>query len=856
MKYSADRIIPENQILARCQSGTTLIELMIAVTLMSIIALGFASAFGNVTKAIQFSKSRTLATNLAQEQMQIIKQKTFNKILVTTQTYYNDEFSPQIPYDNGYYPPESITEGGIQFKRYTYVQVVTEDSGELEYFGAIPDSGMKAVLVTVVWGLADKQKVQLRSVVANIDSTISNAVIAGSVTDVGTSSPIDGAVITVAENVGWRDTSDGSGAYTINLSPGSYSMYVNAHGYFPGYAFVSVAANTTAPQDFSLIAMGSGTAMGSVWINDHLVISQVVGSTINAAGFCQEFIELYNPSTFTWTIATNVLSPIVDLRYQRFGSGISTVIDMDYVNLTVAPGQYYLFANTTTVTAAGISRNADAVFKGTNIGYPDLILVAGADSCGGGGGSADGVGIAWSATGNWIDRVGWDQNPGTPRSPPLMESDGIDQHAGFQEGEQYVRKSSTAGVLSGFGRAYDSGNNNKDFVVANPILYFPKNTLDSEPAVAGVPAVGAYVSATDGLSQVVTAYTVGDPPYAQFQLTRIATGTWTIFLASSNFYTEISSVVVVANATTLIPNALTDLPWLAAGYYDSILSSEATQGYVIGTVRDGGGVPITPAVKVTSAGEEAYANETTGSYFLPLLPSIYDITANPDNYNSQYVSQTSQTVVVNLGQVTSGVNFSLAQGGRIRGQVTRDGINPLPGISIIAVDEHIIVRDQEVSGGDGQFLLVNLSTGVYTVEPILGSGETSTPAYSTATVAAGVTVDIGTFTITGTFGIVRGNVSENGSPIRTGVLITCSTSTWTVPPTLSVATLAGSAVYVTNSFEDGTYYLEVRGSTTSTYNLNAYYTKFTGDTPTISPLSLTGITVTAGQTTSDKDFTW
>ena len=110
--------------------GLTLVELMIAVSLLAIISLGMVGVFGNISKAIQFSKQRSFGcTNLCQEQMQILKQKAFNKVLITTSTAYLTSFTPQIPYDSGYYPPEIILQGGIYFTRYTYVQVADENSG-------------------------------------------------------------------------------------------------------------------------------------------------------------------------------------------------------------------------------------------------------------------------------------------------------------------------------------------------------------------------------------------------------------------------------------------------------------------------------------------------------------------------------------------------------------------------------------------------------------------------------------------------------------------------------------------------------------------------------------------------------
>lgn len=834
----------------------TLVELMIGVTVIGIISLGFAGVFTNISKSLFVSKSRTLATNLAQEQVQILKQKSFYKILVTTATDSIPDLTEVIPYDTGYYPPENITEGSISFTRYTYVQVANENSGALQYFGAIQDTGMKAITVTVVWRQGPETKrIQLRSIVSNIDTTMSNAVFIGNVTNNSGGAAISGASVIIAENVGYQDLTNTLGAYKVNVSPGSYQMMALAPGFFPQYRAVSIAANQTNSQSFALNPMSSGTIKGSVWINDHLVISQIVGSTINAGGFCQEYVEIFNPSTYTWTMVDLFGNPTVDLFIQRYSDAFPITISMNYNTTTLDPGHYYLFANTNSITAVGVTRTADAVFRNTNAGYPNIIPVSGGGGCGAGG-DADSIGLARSSTGEWLDIVGWDQNS-SGHQPRMMETEGIDQNIGLEDGEQFIRKSSTSGVTVGIGRAYDSGNNTVDFeAISSPMTYSPKNSSDIEPVVAGVPAVGAFITAIDGLSSVTNAFSAGSPPVAVFELRSVATGTWSVFIASNNLYAEISSVTALSGLSTYIPNATTDPVWPLAGYYAQTLNAEATQGYIAGTVLNafGAAISVTSPIKVRTATGETTADGSTGKYFLSQDPGLCDVTANRGNENSLYVSQSSNAINVVLGQVKSNINFILYQGGRIKGFATRDGTNPLPGISVIATDSNNIVKDQQVSGSDGRFLLTDLSTGIYTVEPVLGSGEVSTPISSSVTVTIGGTVQCSTFVITGTFGTIRGNVTETGFPIRSGVLLIASTATISTPPALDINTLSGTAYYMTNSYEDGTYALEVRGSTATSYNLAVYYPSLSGSTVVISSRSATGKMVPAGTSLTGVNF--
>jgi len=236
-----------------------------------------------------------------------------------------------------------------------------------------------------------------------------------------------------------------------------------------------------------------------------------------------------------------------------------------------------------------------------------------------------------------------------------------------------------------------------------------------------------------------------------------------------------------------------------------------------------------------------------------------NITANPDNLNPNYISISSQSVYVGSGEIHSGVDFVLYQGAKIRGFITRDGINALPSVGVAVFNSNNVAVDQQVSGLDGKFVTNNISTGTYRVEPVVGSKEEVTPStYSVTLAVPGSTVFSTTFTVKNALGYITGVVTYQGKPIKTGVLLVVTTTTLAgappVPPNLNNSTLTGASYFLTSSNEEGKYSLEVRQSTSPTYNVYGYYTLY----PNFTILSSVknSISVLSGQTTSGVNFSW
>lgn len=834
---------------------------MVATVILTVGVLGLLGAALGIQKGIQNSKNKTLAANLAQEKMQILTQKNYYQVLISTDPSYYPGYSPMIPYDGGYFPPEPILEGSVRFTRLTLVQVVTEDSGVITVLPAsTPDTGMKLITITVVWNQSgNAKKMVVKRIFSNPNSTMGNAIVNGVIRSSGTGAAIPGALVSVAENFGWRDTANSLGKYSINMNQGTFDMVVIARGYFPVLANFTISANQTLAQDFYLAPISSGTVRGTAWMSPNLVISQVVAATQTLCGdgasHSVEYVALLNPTRYAINIGITgpSASKNINIEYRDENASFNATdaqLNLTHVSTHVPAGATYLIANATYFFAAGGWRTADAYYMPT------------AGSCGGSlycdtirDDKAGGIQITRASDASVIDKVGWNDIDNTG---PIYEASPIDLASsdGLAAGSQIVRISTPAASpslsdLRNYAGAYDSGNNSVDFSTRAMIDVPPRSIeIGTQTAISGVPPNGAYVSASDGLSNPTTAYLVGSPPHAEFILTEYATGTWTVEIASGGLLLQSTVTVATSGGNYTFPSSAT------------ILNQANVYGFITGTVTDALGAPITSPSLITVSPGSAGVNVSAagGRYFLSVTPGLVDVTANPGNANPNYVIQSSQALVILLGQVKSGVNFVLSQGGRISGFVSRDGTNPLPGVAVAAIDVNGIAQDQQVSDLNGRFTTVSLDTGTYSVEPALGSHEASSPTATTAVVTLGSNIWVGTFTISGSLGAISGTVSTSAGPITTGVLIVVTTNslpgTPVAAPSLSSLTLTGISYYSTSSYEDGTYLVEVRQSSVAPlYHVYGYYSTVSSTGAiTMSSHQLDNVPVIAGQTTTGQNL--
>ncbi len=850
--------------------GGTLTELMVATIILSVGVLGLFGAFKFIARSTFISRATSLATNLGQERIESLKNLSYYSLQITTATGTDATVTPSILYDTVNYPPETIAIGGITFTRYTYVgmaDVTNSDITDVAF--TYPDTGLKQITVNIVWTEAGaKKQWMLKNLLENPNINPLDSTISGTVTN-SAGGNVASAIVVVEQNENWGATTNASGAYSFSVYHGTYTVRASSTGYSDGVsASFSLAKGGTANlAAIQLTAVATGYITGTAWYNPNIVISQVVAATTtlvaNGATAEVEYVELFNPTTFPINIGTtgqaqkNVMLSYYEedwslYRYDSSWYTGSHTWDMVNVTTYVAPGRYYLIANSSYFYTSGGWINADAYYDSTH-SHPDNIH-----------NDKAGTSALYDWNNGWLDEVGWADNNNSAlwgegtTIPNAASDDGL----GSPAGKQIVRVSSpgvSAAMLGNFGRAYDSNNNSQDFLYEGTyfsgFVYPPKNTASGAFAVISgkVPTLlgTTYISASDpnsGSTQAFTSYITSGAlslPFTRFQLAGVSTGTWTVSAAYSSYSASYDNVAVTQNAYTGVPNSATSPSWPSANYNSVQLTSTTAAGYVKGVVTNTSNAAISGII-VQGGG----ASKTTGAngvYFMPVSSGTVTIIVNPNNTNPSYV-QDIQTPVITAGAVTT-QDITLNLGGRITGYVTT-GTTPLAYQAIAATSGSGSQAGSGVTDATGVFTIRNVSTGTYTVFPVLESGQDVAPNTISATLTSAGSVFAGTFTVSGAFGSIAGTVSDASGLVTSGALMIASTNTIASSPAAIVGSSAPAQVpiYMVSSKADGTYTLPVRGG--ATYYLSAYVPVISGTGVTVTTKTYSGIIVSPSASTT------
>jgi len=110
--------------------GFTLIELMIAIVILSVGLLGMATLTGSIVQKNKFSNDLTAATTLAQDKMELIRANGYASAVSETKTACAGDFS--------------------EYQREVIVSTLS--------------AGMKQVTVKVYWGPSDAHDVEIKTI--------------------------------------------------------------------------------------------------------------------------------------------------------------------------------------------------------------------------------------------------------------------------------------------------------------------------------------------------------------------------------------------------------------------------------------------------------------------------------------------------------------------------------------------------------------------------------------------------------------------------------------------------------------------------------------------------------------------
>ncbi|HAX62111.1 MAG TPA: hypothetical protein DCX95_06140, partial [Elusimicrobia bacterium] len=513
---------------------------MITILIVSIVILGVITTFSSIGKGLITGKTRTIANNLAQEKIEILKNISYARLLVTPEGYN------YFPAGAGYteYEPETLNVGDANYTRYTTVWKAEESGTEISTMSpTATDQGIKKIKIEVKWTENNEQK---SLVLYNLRDDPNRSTMEGKIYGIISSTAsvgISAARVEVVQDINRNATTDATGYYLIKTtSPATVQLNVSKDGYWSKKS--SNFSVDTNPQNLQLTAKEKGNAYGFVYKRDHLVISEICAALSDDT---TEYVELYNPTTYTITIDGNY-----KLKYVNALNVVSNFPALTYNNSSVDSHKYFLIASYGSVS--GIT--ADATYTPAQMPYSD---------------NKGGVGLLTTIYDVWVDSIGW--GPGVAAPANAIEGTGFTSGTTFGINDSMERLSFptfTAADMTGDanGNAWDTNNNSADWILHEDDITNPQNSsMIAETPVCGTPVGYAVVSADDGLSSAVSADSTG-----YYYLTGIATGSVTLYGSSLTL-----SGVEPNTTITAVGNTNRDI----------ILSSTSEGGFISGRVING-----------------------------------------------------------------------------------------------------------------------------------------------------------------------------------------------------------------------------------------------------------------------------
>jgi len=200
-----------------------MVELMVGVTIISLIIMGFAVVLTGVSKGTLFSRLRTQSAQVCYERIDQLKQMPYYKIAVTPTS------APTHPtlgfvYDNSTFAPENVYLAGVSMTRYVRVQYALESNGRIQLLSPTSgDTGLKQLTVTAVWKVgSEEKKSETRGLISSSGQLL--ALVQGHVTLALTPTVAMGGVVTAVGVVTSRAPIDSNGNFVMALPEGVYTI--------------------------------------------------------------------------------------------------------------------------------------------------------------------------------------------------------------------------------------------------------------------------------------------------------------------------------------------------------------------------------------------------------------------------------------------------------------------------------------------------------------------------------------------------------------------------------------------------------------------------------------------------------
>jgi len=204
----------------RNTTGFSQVEVMVTILVISIVIMGVITTFGGIGKSLITSKTRTIANNLAQEKVEMLKNYSYARLLITTEsdltTYGYDN-------TNTGYTPETLNIGDAQFRRYSTVCRAHEETigSTVNISTTSPDSadeGIKKIMVQVKWTESGQEKTL---VLYNFKDDPNRTTLGGKIFGFVQNTSgvaISGARVEVIQNMNWDASTSTTGYYLIKTS--------------------------------------------------------------------------------------------------------------------------------------------------------------------------------------------------------------------------------------------------------------------------------------------------------------------------------------------------------------------------------------------------------------------------------------------------------------------------------------------------------------------------------------------------------------------------------------------------------------------------------------------------------------